>query len=131
TVQRPTQKFGQNAESRTSQQTDHDTSISAQYLWTISPNKVNEFRFQYARRSLLYNFSPDPRGGNVAVNIPGFAFVGREPFSFVRRTEQRYQYTDNFSWQRDRHIVKFGADVNRLPLDADFTVNFGGVYNFG
>src|SRR6185503_106932 len=38
---------------------------------------------------------------------------------------------DSFSWQRGRHIYKFGADVNHLPIDADFTVNFGGVYNFG
>ena len=130
-AQGPTENFGQNAFSRTSQQTFRDASITAQYEWTISPTKLNELRFQYARRGLLYNFSPDASGGNVAVNIPGFAFVGREPFSFVRRTEQRYQFTDNFSWQRARHVVKFGADVNHLPLQADFTVNFGGVYNFG
>src|SRR3989454_2360939 len=130
-AQGPTENFGQNAFSRTSQQTFRDASITAQYEWTISPTKLNELRFQYARRGLLYNFSPDASGGNVAVNIPAFAFVGREPFSFVRRTEQRYQFTDNFSWQRARHVVKFGADVNHLPLQADFTVNFGGVYNFG
>src|SRR5438132_9104822 len=130
-AQGPTENFGQNAFSRTSQQTFRDASITAQYEWTISPTKLNELRFQYARRGLLYNFSPDASGGNVAVNIPGFAFVGRQPFSFVRRTEQRYQFTDNFSWQRARHVVKFGADVNHLPLKADFTANFGGVYNFG
>src|SRR5262249_49181559 len=101
------------------------------YVWTMGSNKINEARFQYARRGLLYNFSPDPKGGSVAVNIPGFAFFGREPFSYVRRTEQRYQYTDNVSWQLGRHSVKFGADVNHIPLKADFTVNFGGVYNFG
>src|SRR6184192_631992 len=28
-------------------------------------------------------------------------------------------------------MVKFDGDVNHLPLRADFTVNFGGVYNFG
>src|SRR6185295_17972058 len=99
--------------------------------WTIGNNKVNLASFQYARRGLLYNFSNGPGGGNVAVNIPGFAFIGREPFSFVRRTEQRYQYTDTFSWQLGRHSLKMGADVNHLPIDADFTVNFGGVYNFG
>jgi hypothetical protein len=130
-AQGPTQNFGQNAFSRTSQQTFRDASITGQYLWTMSPNKVNEFRFQYARRGLLYTFSPDSRGGNVAVNIPGFAFIGREPFSFVRRVEQRYQFTDNLSWQRVRHTAKFGIDVNYFPLEADFTVNFGGVYNFG
>ena len=125
------QNFGQNAFSRTSQQIFRDAGITAQYLWTISANKINELRFQYARRGLLYTYSPDPTGGNVAVNIPGFAFIGREPFSFVRRTEQRYQFTDSFLWARGPHMVKFGADVNHLPLTADFTVNFGGVYNFG
>jgi outer membrane receptor protein involved in Fe transport len=29
------------------------------------------------------------------------------------------------------HTFKFGGDVNHLPLTADFTVNFGGIYNFG
>src|SRR5205085_7501037 len=105
--------------------------ITGQYTWTAAANKVNEARIQFARRGLLYNFSPDATGGNVAVNIPGFAFIGREPFSFVRRTEKRLQLTDNFSWQLGRHSVKFGADYNHLPLNADFTVNFGGVYNIG
>ena len=57
----------------------------AQYTWVIGNNKVNEARFQYARRGLLYNFSSGPGGGDVAINIPGTAFFGREPFSFVRR----------------------------------------------
>ena len=130
-AQGPSENFGQNSFSRTSQQTFRDASITAQYLWTLAPSKVNEFRFQYARRGLLYNYSPDPHGGDVAVNIPGFAFIGREPFSYVRRTEQRYQFTDDFSWQLGHHTVKFGADINHLPLTADFTVNFGGVYDFG
>ena len=130
-AQGPTENFGQNAFSRTSQQTFRDAGVTAQYVWAMGADKINEARFQFARRGLLYNFSPDPTGGNVAVNIPGFAFIGREPFSFVRRTEKRYQYTDHFSWQLGRHSLKFGADVNHLPLEADFTVNFGGVYNFG
>jgi len=130
-AQGPTQNFGQNAFSRTSEQTYRDASVTAQETWTIGANKLNEFRFQYARRGLLYNFSSSPGGSNVAVNIGGFAFIGREPFSFVRRTEQRYQFTDNFSWSTGNHNMKFGADVNLLPVKADFTVNFGGVYDFG
>ncbi|HKN36741.1 MAG TPA: TonB-dependent receptor [Terriglobales bacterium] len=125
------QNFGQNAFSRTSLQNYHDASIFGQDTWTIGNDRVNEFRFQYARRGLLYSFSRDPRGGNVAVNIPGFAFFGREPFSYVKRTEQRYQVTDNFSWSKGTHNIKFGVDGNYLPLNADFTVNFGGLYNFG
>src|SRR6266699_1496581 len=71
-AQGPAENFGQNAYSRTSQQTFRDAGVTAQYLWTISAKKINEARFQYARRGLLYTFSPDPNGGNVAVNIPGF-----------------------------------------------------------
>ena len=72
-----------------------------------------------------------PAGADPAVNIPGFAYFGREPYSYIQRVEQRYQFTDNFSWTIGRHNTKFGADVNYLPLTATFTVNYGGVYDFG
>lgn len=125
------QTFGQNTFSRTSQQSYRDVNGAVQDTWTIGNAKVNELRFQYARRGLLYNFSSAPGGGNVAANIAGFAFTGREPYSFVDRTEQRYQFTDNFSWTLGRHDTKFGVDFNYLPLQASFTVNYGGVYSFG
>ena len=125
------QNFGQNAFSRTSDQTYRDVSIAAHDTWTIGSNKVNELLFQYARRGLRYTFSSGAGGDSVAVNIPGFAFFGREPFSFVDRTEQRYQVSDSFSLARGTHNFKVGVDVNCLPLSADFTVNFGGLYNFG
>jgi hypothetical protein len=125
------QTFGQNAWSRTSEQTFRDVSGNVQHSWSIGNNKVNEFRFQYARRGLLYNYSHAPGGSAVGVQIPGYALLGREPFSFVRRTEQRYQFTDNFSLSKGTHTFKWGVDFNYLPLVADFTVNFGGVYNFG
>jgi hypothetical protein len=125
------QNFGQNSFSRTSVQNYHDWNIAGQDTWTIGTNKINELRFQYARRGLLYDFSRAAGGSNVAVNIPGFAFFGREPFSFVQRTEQRYQFTDNFTWVKGAHTVKFGVDSNFIPIVANFTVNFGGIYNFG
>src|SRR5713226_482487 len=125
------QNFGQNSFSRTSLENYHDWNIAGQDQWTIGTNKINELRFQYARRGLLYNFSRAAGGSNVAVNIPGFAFFGREPFSFVQRTEQRYQLTDNFSWVKGTHTIKFGVDSNFIPIEANFTVNFGGIYNFG
>ena len=131
-VQGQNQNFGQNAYSRTAVQQYRDWSITAQETATLGNNKINEARFQYAYRGLLFDFNQAAADGpNVAVNIQGFAFIGREPFSYVRRTEQRYQFADNFSWLVGTHNIKFGADVNHLPLVADFTVNFGGVYNFG
>jgi hypothetical protein len=126
------QPFGQNAYSRTSQQTYRDVAGTAQDTWTIGNNKVNEFRFQYARRGLSYFYNTKiPAGSDPAVNIPGFAFFGREPYSYIQRVEQRYQFTDNFSWTVGHHDTKFGGDFNYLPITAVFTVNYGGVYDFG
>ena len=125
------QNFGQNAWSRTSIDDFHDWSILGEHTWTIGNNKVNEFRFQYARRALDYTYSDGPNGSSVAANIPGFGFIGREPFSYVNRTEQRWELLDNFSITKGTHNIKFGVDYNLIPLTADFTVNFGGLYNFG
>jgi hypothetical protein len=125
------QNSGQNAWSRTSQNNFHDWSLIAEHTWTIGNDKVNEFRFQYARRSVNYTYSDGPNGSNVAVNIPGYAFIGREPFSYVQRVEQRWEFLDNFSVIKGTHTIKFGVDYNLIPLTANFTVNFGGVYNFG
>ncbi len=125
------QNFGQNAWSRTSVNNFHDWSLIAEHTWTIGNNKVNEFRFQYARRTVNYTYSNAPNGSNVAVNIPGYGFIGREPFSYVQREEQRWEFLDNFSITKGTHNIKFGVDYNLIPLTADFTVNFGGVYNFG
>ena len=125
------QNFGQNALSRTSTQQYRDFNSLFQHTWLIGNNKVNEFRFQGARRGLRYDFSKSPGGSNVAINIAGYAFFGREPFSFVDRVEKRFQFTDNFTWNHGNHSFKTGVDVNYLPLDAQFTVNFGGLFNFG
>ena len=81
------QTFGQNAFSRTSSQTYRDVAGVVQDTMTIGNNKVNEFRFQYARRGLQYFYSDAPGGSNVASNIAGFGFVGREPYSYIQRTE--------------------------------------------
>ena len=126
------QPFGQNAYSRTSEQTYRDVAGTVQDTWSLGNNKVNEFRFQYARRGLSYFYNTAiPGGAAPAVNIPGFAYFGREPYSYIQRTEQRYQFSDNFSWAIGAHDTKFGADFNYLPLKAIFTVNYGGVYDFG
>jgi hypothetical protein len=126
------QPAGQNAYSRTSEQTYRDIAGVVQDTWTIGNNKVNEFRFQYARRGLSYFYNTQiPGGSDPAVNIPGFAYFGREPYSYIQRVEQRYQVVDNFSWTMGAHNTKFGVDFNYIPTTATFTVNYGGVYDFG
>ncbi len=124
------QVFGQNAFSRTSQQTYRDAAGMFQDTWTVGNNRINEFTFQYARRGLAYFYSSSPGGSDIGVDINGLAYFGREPYSYIQRTEQRYQFADNFSWTLGRHDTKFGVDFNYIPIRATFTVNYGGVYSF-
>src|SRR5271168_2608903 len=129
------QTFGQNSGSRTSTQQTHDWALIAQHSTTISSNVFNEVHFQFARRSLFYGFSDLPGGGDPAVNIAGAAYIGREPFSTEDRLEKRYQLTDNLTWIKGKHSLKFGVDFNFIQLQSPssqiFTLNYGGVYDYG
>jgi len=129
------QNFGQNAGSRTSVQQTRDLAVVGQHTTVIGNNLFNEARFQFARRGLHYGFSDLPGGSAPAMNVTGFAFFGREPFSTEDRTEFRYEWTDALTWTKGPHTFKFGADVNLLDLTSTkseiFTLNYGGVYSFG
>lgn len=129
------ENFGQNAGSRTSVQTFRDLSIVGQHSTSIGTSLFNAAHFQFARRGLHYGYSPLPGGSGPGVNITGFAFFGREPFSTVDRIERRWQASDNLSWMHGRHNFKFGSDTNLIQIRSSkpeiFELNFGGVYNFG
>ena len=129
------QNFGQNAGSRTSLQQTRDVSGVFQHDTILSQSLFNTARFQYARRGLHYGFSQLPGGSGLGVNVTGFAFFGREPFSTEDRIERRFQWTDSLSWVKRHHSLKTGADINYIQLRSKkaqvFELNFGGVMNFG
>jgi len=80
--------------------------------------------------ALHYGFSQLPGGGGLGVNIPGFAFLRREPFSTEDRIERRFEWTDNLAWVKGHHTFKMGADINYIQLRSKkaqvFELNFGG-----
>jgi Carboxypeptidase regulatory-like domain/TonB dependent receptor-like, beta-barrel len=129
------QVFGQNAGSRVGEQHYRDVSATFQHDTILSDRSVNTFRFQFARRGLHFGFSPLPGGDQIAVNVPGYAYFGREPYSTVDRIERRFEWTDNVSISRGGHTFKLGGDVNFIQLRSAkqqiFTLDFGGLANFG
>src|SRR5579885_753068 len=129
------QVFGQNSGSRTGVNQYRDFDLTFQHDTIASDRAFNEFRFQFARRGLHFGFSDLPGGSNIGVNIPGFAYFGREPYSTVDRIERRYEFTDNVTLIRGRHTFKFGGDYNLLQLRSAkaqiFELDFGGDVNFG
>ncbi|HEX5707600.1 MAG TPA: TonB-dependent receptor, partial [Pyrinomonadaceae bacterium] len=127
-VESQNQALGQNDFSRTGIQTLRDTAFVTTLNSTLSNTVVNEARFNFSSRRATFT---SQNGGATAYNISGVAFIGRELFSPVIRTETRYQYTDNINWVVGGHTFKFGGDANFISVDAIFELNFAGLYNFG
>src|SRR5437016_10238806 len=129
------QVFGQNAGSRTGLNQSRDLNFTFQHDTFASDTAFNEFRMQVARRGLHFGFSQLPGGDRIAVNIPGFAYFGREPYSTVDRIERRFEFTDNVTLVHGKHTFKLGADANVIQLRSSkaqiFELDFGGDANFG
>jgi Carboxypeptidase regulatory-like domain/TonB dependent receptor len=129
------QVFGQNAGSRTGLNQSRDLNFTFQHDTFVSDTTFNEFRTQIARRGLHFGFSQLPGGDRIAVNMPGFAYFGREPYSTVDRIERRFEFTDNVTLVRGKHTFKMGGDGNVIQLRSKkkqiFELDFGGLFNFG
>ena len=129
------QVFGQNAGSRTGVNQSRDVSGVFQHDTIVSDTAFNQFRFQFARRGLHFGFSDLSGGGDIGVNIPGYAYFGREPYSTVDRIERRFQFTDHVSIIHGNHTFKVGGDFNLVQLRSSkqqiFELDYGGDVNFG
>ena len=128
-VESQNQSLGQNDFSRTGIQKLRDISTVATLTSTFSNNVVNEGRFNFGLRRATFK---SQNGDAVAFNISGTAFIGRELFSPVLRTETRYEFTDNINIVKGNHSFKFGGDVAFVEIpEAIFELNFAGLFNFG
>jgi outer membrane receptor protein involved in Fe transport len=120
------QNLGENSFSRTATQSYHDFAIVGQHTLLIGVNKVNELRIQYARHPIRFANSNSPGSDGVAVNIPGFAYFGKTPFSVVDRIENQNQLQDNFTYTRGSHTFKFGVDLRYIPINLKEGQLYGG-----
>ncbi|HSQ24304.1 MAG TPA: TonB-dependent receptor, partial [Pyrinomonadaceae bacterium] len=128
-VESQNQSLGQNDFSRTGIQRLKDYSFVGTLASTLSGSMVNELRFNFGERRAV--FQPQNLDA-VAFNISGTAFIGRELFSPVVRTETRYEWTDSINIVKGSHTLKFGGDYASVNIpSAIFELNFAGLYNFG
>ncbi len=128
-VESQNQSLGQNDFSRTGIQELTDISFTAGLNTVLNYKWTNEFKFNFGQRDTTFR---SQNGEAVAFNISGSAFIGRELFSPVDRTERRFQIADNINYIVGNHIFKFGGDVNFVTIPAAvFELNFAGLFNFG
>jgi len=125
------QNLGENSFSRTATQSLHDVAIAGQYTVLIGNDKVNDLRFQYARHPVRFANTDAPGGSSTAVNIPGYAYFGKTPFSVVDRIENQNQLQDNFTYTRGSHTFKTGVDLRYIPINLlQGQLYGGGDYTF-
>jgi hypothetical protein len=128
-VESQNQSLGQNDFTRTGITKIKDTAFTFGLNSTLGANTANEFRFHFGKRQTSFRSQNNEA---VAFNISGTAFIGRELFSPVDRTENRFQLADNLTRVYGDHTFKFGADFNWVEIpSALFELNFAGLFNFG
>ncbi|HKY06300.1 MAG TPA: carboxypeptidase regulatory-like domain-containing protein, partial [Blastocatellia bacterium] len=119
--------WGRSANGR---ETDNSNAFITQLVTTFSARLLNEFRFQYAReeRPRFYDGPDLPDvaigGTDPETGEPTAFRFGRPFFLPVPETDERWQFTNNFSILRGSHSIKMGFDFNRTKTSQTF-VGFG------
>lgn len=115
---------------------------------TITPNIINEVRFQYGR-DFEYEFTQSPSSYELAnlVNAPTFTNpLGLPPTvsitngftfgvpNFLNRPqfpdETRMQVADTLAWSHGKHTLKFGFDVSHIDDNSQNLFNGFGSYSY-
>jgi hypothetical protein len=101
---------------------------SGQARWTssIGTSMTNEARFQFSR-DFEFEFTDPAAAGEPVSSLTGLSpqidINGSTSFTFgapnfLQRAalpdEHRYQFADTFGWNRGRHYMKFGFDINKV-----------------
>ncbi len=114
---------------------------------TFSSSILNEFRAGYTRLNFdtgtpqtlvtpssvgFTNIFPQiPQGaGYPRMTITGFFNLGFTSNGPQPRKDQTYQLTDNFSWIKGKHSLKFGYDGRRFQVWNPFGARNNGAFSF-
>jgi Carboxypeptidase regulatory-like domain len=104
----------------------HDTqtfwSILASETWLLSPSVVNQFTFQRIHADVEQAIVGNTPSTPIAVYTPVTSIlsfpdvsIGRNLYEDHYFLEDKYQFKDDFSFQKGSHAIKIGADFATLP----------------
>jgi Carboxypeptidase regulatory-like domain/TonB dependent receptor/TonB-dependent Receptor Plug Domain len=114
---------------------DYGRVRNGKFTWTGIPksNMVNEFRFGWSTDLEGDNINPDligPALGPLAVTVASQSIGSYNLLPRVQPREERFEFADNFSWVKGRHIVKFGTDIATVEDYSYFIQNANGSYTY-
>ena len=126
----------------------HDTTngIGVGYTRTFSPTLINELRFGWTRLSSGHDETlprdeiiPGSLDPAIAHGIPtfgvnGFAGLGDQPGALgnnpISKSSGVWDTSDNVSWSKGKHLIKFGADWQVIRPSTYSTLNGRGNFGF-
>jgi hypothetical protein len=73
---------------------------------------------------------PSQYTGLPFINISGGAVIGNNYQGQLPQVGNSFQWSDNLSWVKGSHTMKFGADVRRQRFDQTLFFNVNGYYTF-
>lgn len=118
-----------------------DDTVIARVVSSVTPTMINELRFQYGRDFEFENTQPPIAGEPVSsqgispqIGISGSAGITFGKPNFLDRRafpdEHSYEFADNYSIARGKHLFKMGADIIRFHDLNDNLFQESGVYSY-
>jgi hypothetical protein len=125
--------------------------VSISWIKNVSPDKTNEARFGWNRYrngffpqdASIFGNPNDTLEMNTGITNPrdfglptikvggGLASLGSSAFANPRnRVDSNWQAFDNFTWNLNRHAVKFGVEFRRTTVDSFNDLNERGTLKF-
>ena len=98
----------------------HDQSLVANFVSVLSPQLLNEARFQAARRT--FDFSAV--FNEPSLDISNFIIMGKSTSDVDYYAETRMQFADSLTLTRGAHLLKAGVDINVLGNDSSWNLFF-------
>ena len=118
------------AEEHTGNSNVKTSALTTQWTHTLTPNWINEFRFQFSRDKQPGLANSNEPEANILVSEGTFSF-GRNNFSPRETSITRYQFINNQTYLTGNHTIKYGVDLLFDRIYNFFPGLFGGAYTFG
>lgn len=109
-----------------------DDSFTVNDVYVINSSLINEARFTYSRRKINFpdNLANFANGAQLSVAGSLGAFSGGNANFPQNRLDNVYEWTENMSYTRGNHAMKFGYNLLRYDLNSVFAPNSRGFVSY-
>jgi hypothetical protein len=104
-----------------------DTNLALSETHIFGPSVVNEFRFSWVQRDLLFPEN-DPESPTAAIS--GLFTIGGASNFPQSRVSDAFQFSNVATWTKNKHSIKVGADVRYNKMDNQAAFDSKGTFTF-